>query len=85
MGRLTSLGSISKKDLNPYSFYGITYETDCNILTYNYSRTVASGTIIRYRTPSNLNEALPTILKIGDIEKNMGMLLADKNYEYIMS
>lgn len=80
---MKSCSNSTSYEIRPYELYGITYETNCNILTYSYAHTIADGTVIKYRTPANLDTSIPTIIKIGNNEVNVGMREPNKNYEFI--
>lgn len=83
MKSVTGSSSITNYDIRAYELYSITYETNCNIISYEYPYTIADGTVIKFKTPTNLNETIPTVLKLGNIEINIGMRLANTNYEVI--
>lgn len=70
-------------DLRAYELYSITYESLCNVLNYSYNHEIANGTVIKFKTPSDINEILPTVLKIGSSEINLGMRKPNTNYEII--
>ena len=80
---LRSRSSSTNYEIRAYEIFGITYETNCNILTYTYPYAIADGTVVKYRTPSNLDTTIPTVIKIGNNEVNVGMREPNKNYEFI--
>lgn len=80
---MRSYSGSSNYDMKAYELYSITYETECNIISYAYPFTLNAGTSIKFKTPTNLNENIPTILKIGTTEINLNMRKANTNYEII--
>ena len=83
MRSITGTNSTTTYDIRAYELYSITYETNCNIISYAYPYTIADGTVIRFRTPTNLDETIPTVLKIGNAEVNLNLRKANTNYEII--
>jgi len=84
MGGFTNTSaSSSSEEIKLYELYEMTYDTDCNIITYNYSGTIKDGTIIKVRTPSNINTSIPTIFKINNYEICVNIAEANVDYELV--
>lgn len=75
--------SASSAEIKLYELYAMTYDTTCNVVTYPYSNTIKDGTVIKVRTPSNINTSIPTIFKVGNYEVCVGIASANTDYELI--
>jgi hypothetical protein len=79
----TSASASQSYDVKLYELYAMTYDASCNVVTYTYTDTIKDGTIIKVRTPSNINTAKPTVFKVGSYEVCVGVVPANTDFELV--
>ena len=79
----TSASASQNYDIKLYELYSMTYDATCNVVTYPYTSAITDGTVIKVRTPSNINTSIPTVFKVGNYEVCVGIARANTDYELI--